>query len=61
MFTAVPIEHPLEVTEVLGDALLYEDAAAPASFALLIFIVEAARDGMVRVVRLGNEVGDGEL
>src|SRR4029077_477197 len=57
----VALQHVLEPAEITRHALLHEDARAALRFLLLVLVVEAAGDGVVSVVDLTDEVGDGEL
>src|SRR4029453_12500343 len=55
------LEDSLEVIEELWQAGVFEVSGALLRFTLLVFVVEAARDRMMRVVNFADPVGDGEL
>ena len=48
-------------TQVLGDLLLAEMFCPAQRFQLLVLVIEIAAQGMMRIVGLTDEIGDGEL
>src|SRR5260221_2493689 len=57
----VALDHALEVAEEFRDAVRAEILRLALGFALLVLVVEARAHRVMRVVRFGDQVGDGEL
>ena len=57
----VALQDSFEVIEELGHALSGKIRGAPFGFALLIFLVKAAGDRMMRIVSFGDPVGNRQL
>jgi len=55
------IQRPLEIAQVLRDALLDEVSGPALGFLLLILIVEIGAERVMHVVRLDHEIGERKL
>ena len=58
---AVALQHLLKVIQKLRQTFGCEILRAALGFALLLLVIQAAGDRMMRVVNLGDPIGDGEL
>ena len=61
ILAAILLQHALEIAEEFRHAIAPEILGAPLRRRLLLLVIEPARDRMVRVVDLDDEIGDGEL
>jgi hypothetical protein len=61
ILAAILLQHALEITQEFRHAIAPEVVGAPLRRRLLLLIIEPARDRMVGVVNLDDEIGDGEL
>src|SRR5258706_10493741 len=61
MLAAVRVDDALEVAEILRKPRRGEVGGALLRLALLVLVVETARDRMVGVMHLADEVGDRQL
>src|SRR5580658_10344484 len=58
VYAAVVLKRAFEVIDELGETFADEVGGTAEGLRLLVFIVEAARDRVVRVVHLSNEIGN---
>ena len=63
VFASFPmvLQYSLEIVEKLRHALRGEVGGAALGFGLLIFIIKAPGDRMMRIVRFGDPIGNREL
>ena len=57
----VALEHPLEIAEIFRDTVGDKIAGAAAGLCLLLLVIEARGDRVMRIVRFVDDIGDGQL
>src|SRR5690348_1684411 len=57
----VALEHALEITEIFRDAVGDKIGGAAARFLPLVLVIEGRSDGVMRIVRFIDDIGDRQL
>lgn len=55
------LQDLLEIAQEFGQAVFTQVLRTLGRFGLLVFVIQAGCDRVVRIVHLGHQIGDGQL